>query len=260
MGESIAEGTIVRWIKKRRRHGRSRRAAVRDLHRQGGRGDSRRRRPACCWRSWSREGETVPVDSVVGRDWRCRGRGGGEATGAGGRRRRAVAAPSRRHVGGRRRRRPAPAPPSPIRAGAGSRRADRRSTTCRRRKSSPLVRRIAHDQDVDVEALSGHRASAAASPSATSSASSTSAASPQPSRGNRLRAPASRIPPYQPGEPIEVKPLSVVRRKIAEHMVLSRRTSAHVHTVFHVDFSAVDGIRAAEEGGVRTGGREAHVP
>jgi pyruvate dehydrogenase E2 component (dihydrolipoamide acetyltransferase) len=34
-----------------------------------------------------------------------------------------------------------------------------------------------------------------------------------------------------------------MRRKIAEHMVLSRRTSAHVHTVFHVDFTTVDGIR-----------------
>jgi 2-oxoglutarate dehydrogenase E2 component (dihydrolipoamide succinyltransferase) len=48
---------------------------------------------------------------------------------------------------------------------------------------------------------------------------------------------------YQPGERIELKPLSVMRRKIAEHMVLSRRTSAHVHTVFHVDFTTVDGIR-----------------
>jgi len=56
------------------------------------------------------------------------------------------------------------------------------------------------------------------------------------------------VAPYQPGEPIEVKPLSVVRRKIAEHMVLSRRTSAHVHTVFHVDFSAVEAVRAARKG------------
>ena len=35
------------------------------------------------------------------------------------------------------------------------------------------------------------------------------------------------------------EPMSVMRRKIAEHMVLSRRTSAHVHTVFDVDFSRV---------------------
>ena len=57
-----------------------------------------------------------------------------------------------------------------------------------------------------------------------------------------------------------MKPLSVMRRKIAEHMVLSRRTSAHVHTVFHVDFTTVDGIRAAEEGRVRAGRRAAHLP
>ena len=38
-----------------RRRGRPRRAAVRDLHRQGGRRDSRRRRPACCTRSRSRK-------------------------------------------------------------------------------------------------------------------------------------------------------------------------------------------------------------
>ena len=56
---------------------------------------------------------------------------------------------------------------------------------------------------------------------------------------------ASRVPPYQPGEPVDIKPLSIVRRKIAEHMVLSRRTSAHVHTVFHVDFTAVEAARAA---------------
>ena len=34
-----------------------------------------------------------------------------------------------------------------------------------------------------------------------------------------------------------------MRKKIAEHMVLSKRTSAHVHTVFHVDFSDVERLR-----------------
>jgi 2-oxoglutarate dehydrogenase E2 component (dihydrolipoamide succinyltransferase) len=42
---------------------------------------------------------------------------------------------------------------------------------------------------------------------------------------------------------VEVKPLSVMRKKIAEHMVMSRRTSAHVHSVFHVNFSNVERIR-----------------
>jgi 2-oxoglutarate dehydrogenase E2 component (dihydrolipoamide succinyltransferase) len=34
-----------------------------------------------------------------------------------------------------------------------------------------------------------------------------------------------------------------MRKKIAEHMVLSKRTSAHVHSVFHVDFSHVEQLR-----------------
>ena len=35
-------------------------------------------------------------------------------------------------------------------------------------------------------------------------------------------------------------PMSVMRKKIAEHMVHSKRTSAHVHSVFEVNFSRVD--------------------
>ncbi|MEM7495183.1 MAG: dihydrolipoamide acetyltransferase family protein [Myxococcota bacterium] len=38
-------------------------------------------------------------------------------------------------------------------------------------------------------------------------------------------------------------PLSGMRRAIMEHMVLSRRTSAHVTTFFEVDYSAVEGVR-----------------
>ena len=39
------------------------------------------------------------------------------------------------------------------------------------------------------------------------------------------------------------EPLSRMRQSIAEHMVLSRRTSAHVHTVFDVDFTVIDIFR-----------------
>jgi 2-oxoglutarate dehydrogenase E2 component (dihydrolipoamide succinyltransferase) len=38
-----------------------------------------------------------------------------------------------------------------------------------------------------------------------------------------------------------------MRRKIAEHMVLSKRTSAHVHTVFEVNYSRIDQIRKAKK-------------
>ena len=42
---------------------------------------------------------------------------------------------------------------------------------------------------------------------------------------------------------VEIRPLSVMRRKIAEHMLLSQSTSAHVHSVFHVGFGTVEAIR-----------------
>jgi 2-oxoglutarate dehydrogenase E2 component (dihydrolipoamide succinyltransferase) len=38
-----------------------------------------------------------------------------------------------------------------------------------------------------------------------------------------------------------------MRRKIAEHMELSKRTSAHVYSVFEVDYSRVDQIRRAKK-------------
>jgi 2-oxoglutarate dehydrogenase E2 component (dihydrolipoamide succinyltransferase) len=41
--------------------------------------------------------------------------------------------------------------------------------------------------------------------------------------------------------------MSVMRKKIAEHMIMSRRTSAHVHSVFEVNFTRVAQIRQAKK-------------
>jgi 2-oxoglutarate dehydrogenase E2 component (dihydrolipoamide succinyltransferase) len=41
--------------------------------------------------------------------------------------------------------------------------------------------------------------------------------------------------------------MSVMRKKIAEHMILSKRTSAHVHSVFEVNFSRVAKLREAKK-------------
>ena len=41
--------------------------------------------------------------------------------------------------------------------------------------------------------------------------------------------------------------MSVMRKRIAEHMILSRRTSAHVHSVFEVNFSRLAEIRQARK-------------
>ena len=45
----------------------------------------------------------------------------------------------------------------------------------------------------------------------------------------------------------ERTPMSVMRRKIAEHMVTSKRISAHVHSAFEIDFTKVDEIRKAKK-------------
>lgn len=63
-------------------------------------------------------------------------------------------------------------------------------------------------------------------------------------------APADHIhrAPPAPGKPGEVVPLSKMRRRIAEHMVLSKlHTAPHVTTVFEVDMSRVVAHRAAHK-------------
>jgi len=45
----------------------------------------------------------------------------------------------------------------------------------------------------------------------------------------------------------ETVPMTTMRKAIAEHMVLSKRTSAHVNTVFEVDMSAIVSLREAHK-------------
>ena len=65
------------------------------------------------------------------------------------------------------------------------------------------------------------------------------------------RAPAvSHVPPA--GQPkIRVEPMSTMRLKIAEHMVLSKRTSAHVTTIHKVDMTKVARMRDRTKAGVQ---------
>ena len=55
-------------------------------------------------------------------------------------------------------------------------------------------------------------------------------------------------PPPAPGGPGDLVPHSTMRKRIAEHMVLSKlRTAPHVTTVFEADMSAVSAHRAAHK-------------
>jgi 2-oxoglutarate dehydrogenase E2 component (dihydrolipoamide succinyltransferase) len=73
----------------------------------------------------------------------------------------------------------------------------------------------------------------------------------QEGRENRVTpprpAPSMAPPAFKPGTSDHVEKMSVMRKRIAEHMVMSRRTSAHVHSVFEVNFSRVAKIREAKK-------------
>ena len=59
----------------------------------------------------------------------------------------------------------------------------------------------------------------------------------------RAAAPATPAVTFAAGARVERQPMSVMRKKIAEHMIESRRTSAHVHSVFEVDMTRIVKLR-----------------
>ena len=129
----------------------------------------------------------------------------------------------------------------------------------RRIKSSPLVRKIAEEHGIDIKQLEGtgmsgrvtkndilsfieSSAPASTAQQAPAAASTTSQVAPQ--KAPALGAPGTQhVPVTKPGEGDRVEQMSVMRKKIAEHMVLSRQTSAHVTTVYEIDMSKVAKLR-----------------
>lgn len=128
-------------------------------------------------------------------------------------------------------------------------------------RSSPLVRRIAEENHVDLRSVRGTGlggriskkdilAYIAAGPAATRAttlqrgAGLEPAAAPQP---GTLQVPGAQQPAPAPAAftgAAQVVPMTPMRKQIAEHMILSRRTSAHVTTVFEVEMTRVYETRA----------------
>ena len=191
LGESIAEGTVVRWNK------RAGERVDRDeplFEVSTDKVDAEVPSPAGGILAEVRvqAGETVPVDSVV-------------AT---------IAAPGETVAASGE---PVPREESdvPVRAAeppGGERRG--------RGHVSPVVRRLAREHGVDPADVAGTGAGG------------------RVTKDDVLEHVASA-----PAGGRRIEPLSVMRREIAERMVRSRRTAAHVHTVFEVDFSRVAALR-----------------
>jgi pyruvate dehydrogenase E2 component (dihydrolipoamide acetyltransferase) len=124
----------------------------------------------------------------------------------------------------------------------------------RRTKSSPLVRKIAKENNIDVSQVQGTGVSGRVTkndildfiqqPKPAAAAQTAPQAAPQSSAPPQAyQAPQTPRVQFAEGQSTRIEPLSVMRRKIAQHMVASKQTSAHVATVFELDFTNVDRLR-----------------
>jgi pyruvate dehydrogenase E2 component (dihydrolipoamide acetyltransferase) len=117
-----------------------------------------------------------------------------------------------------------------------------------RHKSSPLVRRIAKEHNVDISQIQGSGIGGRVTKQDILGF--IDQGSGTRDQGSGIGARPTEAPhqvPVTRGVGATVTPMSIMRKKIAEHMVLSKRTSAHVYSVFEVNYSKVDQIRKAKK-------------
>jgi pyruvate dehydrogenase E2 component (dihydrolipoamide acetyltransferase) len=224
MGESITEGTITKWLKKVGD------AVQRDepiFEISTDKVDAEIPSPVAGVLSEIKvpEGSTVSINTVVAV---IGGAAGKPATPAATTPKSAAAAP-------------APSTPAASPAAAAS--------EGERLRSSPLVRKIAKDNNVDLAQVPGTGASGRITKSDIVSHLEGGA---KPAGAAPVSAPATPAPvapkatPAQP-MPGELVPMSKMRSIIAQRMVESKRTSPHVHTVFKVDMTRIVKLREKEK-------------
>jgi 2-oxoglutarate dehydrogenase E2 component (dihydrolipoamide succinyltransferase) len=280
MGESIAEGTIVRWIKKVGEK------VDRDeplFEISTDKVDAEIPSPAAGVVSEIRvkEGETVAVNSVVA----VIGAAGAAASAPAAEPKSAPAPPAAPPARAAEPPKASPqgdgsptatAPPKE-QARAEAKPAERAASSGSaktpedlvRERSSPLVRKIAKEHDVDISQiqgtgiagrvtkddilgfLSGQEGGKAGRQEFKAERQGGQEGRQEGQAGRQEgRAPAAPVPPapkFTPGAGDVVEKMSPMRKRIAEHMILSRRTSAHVHSVFEVNFSRLARIREARK-------------
>ena len=126
---------------------------------------------------------------------------------------------------------------------------------------SPLVRKMAREFNIDLSQVEGTGAGGritkqdVESYMSSQGGKSIGAAAPQPAGAGPypVEPPPASAPQHQPPSsgsmPVpesaktRIEPMSTMRQKIAEHMVMSKRTSAHVTTVHKVDMTKIARLR-----------------
>jgi pyruvate dehydrogenase E2 component (dihydrolipoamide acetyltransferase) len=246
MGESIFEGTITKWLKK------TGDKVQRDeplFEISTDKVDAEIPAPASGVLQEIKvpEGNTVQVNTVVG----VIGDGGGPSTSA----KAAAPAPAApippAPASARKEAKEAPAPPP---APAASVPEDEEESDVR---SSPLVRKLAREHNVDLAKVSG-----------TGTGGRVSKQDVLDFVQHRTAAPAAASAPRQASAPApaaipgELVPMSNMRKIIAQRMIESRRTSAHVHCMFEVDLTRIVNLRNKLKNGFeqRHGARLTFMP
>ena len=139
---------------------------------------------------------------------------------------------------------PRPTPPSAVpvaKSGDGQETAEERL----RKKSTPLVRKIAAEHRVDISTIPGSGFAGRVTKQDILGFIE-KAPSGAPAYSAPRTAPSGPIdhPGAEPWPGDRVEPWSKIRKITADHMIMSRRTSAHVASFFEVDFTRVAQLRA----------------
>jgi 2-oxoglutarate dehydrogenase E2 component (dihydrolipoamide succinyltransferase) len=117
-----------------------------------------------------------------------------------------------------------------------------------RTKSSPLVRRIAAEHGIEITGMQGSGIAGRVTKKdimqfiESGAKQMPVAQGAQPPARPTAQPPAGPLP--EPWDGDRVEPMTKMRSIIAEHMVMSKHTSAHVNSFFEVDFTRIARIRA----------------
>ncbi len=253
MGESIAEGTLSRWLKKVGDEVK-RDEPIFEISTDKVDAEIPASSAGVLAEILVQEGETVPVQTVVARLETEKGAmveaSAPAAAPAAASAQPVPAAASAAAPPGPSAQSAQSTPASPARSDAGNGKSFESRV---RTRSSPLVRKIAADHGIDISSMSGSGVAGRVTKRDIMEA---IEAGPAPAQGAAPTRPAAaapvappapaaehRLPPPEayPGDVVE--PMSVMRQRIMEHMVLSRRTSAHVTSFMEIDFTRVARIR-----------------
>jgi 2-oxoglutarate dehydrogenase E2 component (dihydrolipoamide succinyltransferase) len=133
-------------------------------------------------------------------------------------------------------------------------------------RSSPLVRKIAREHGVSLSQITGTGLGGRITKQDIMQfIESQGSAQPAPTPASPAQ-PAAAAPAPRPAAPApypgDLVPMTNMRKLIAKHMIESRRTSAHVHCMYEVDFTRIVNLRAKHKSGFeqRHGARLTFMP